>query len=162
MLDILASTKDKTAAEVAGTAINPWLRKKALSSAVSSRKKQGKVQRALPASQLLSAMLPVEAVQALVSITTSVSWSIEGKPLKFETLRHQQSTFPRNSSVTQIRQTSGRVRNEAKKRLAKMIRIMYITPGASHIWQRNYVNLICPDEEANTVQPCFFTTQKKK
>ena len=48
-------------------------------------KKQGKIQRALPASQLFSAVPPLEAVKALVSIMMSGSWSNEGKPLK---LRH--------------------------------------------------------------------------
>ena len=48
-------------------------------------KKQGKIQRALPASQLFSAMPPLEAVKVLVSIMMSVSLSNEGKPLK---LRH--------------------------------------------------------------------------
>ena len=48
-------------------------------------KKQGKVQSALPASQLFSAMLPLEGVKALVSIMMSVSLSNKGKPLK---LRH--------------------------------------------------------------------------
>ena len=45
-------------------------------------KKQGTIQRALPASQLLSAMPPLEAVRVLVSIMMSVSWSNRGKPLK--------------------------------------------------------------------------------
>ena len=36
-------------------------------------KKQGKIQRALPASQLFSAMPPLEAVKVLVSIMMSVS-----------------------------------------------------------------------------------------
>ena len=48
-------------------------------------KKQGKIQRALPASQLFSAMPPLEAVKVLVSIMMSVSLSNKGKPL---TLRH--------------------------------------------------------------------------
>ena len=48
-------------------------------------KKQGKIQRALPASQLFSAMPPLEAVKVLVSIMMSVSLSNKGKPLK---LRH--------------------------------------------------------------------------
>ena len=45
-------------------------------------KKQGKIQRAFPASQLFFAMPPREAVKALVSIMMSVSWSNRGKPLK--------------------------------------------------------------------------------
>ena len=48
-------------------------------------KKQGKIQRALPASQLFSAMPPLEAVRVLVSIMMSVRLSNKGKPLK---LRH--------------------------------------------------------------------------
>ena len=46
-------------------------------------KKQGKIQRALPASQLFSAMTPLEAVK--IAIMRSVSLSNKGKPLK---LRH--------------------------------------------------------------------------
>ena len=48
-------------------------------------KKQGKIQRALPASQLFSAMPPLQAVKVLVAIMMSVSLSNKGKPLK---LRH--------------------------------------------------------------------------
>ena len=48
-------------------------------------KKQGKIERALPASHLFSAMPPLEAVNVLVSIMTSVSLSNKGKPLQ---LRH--------------------------------------------------------------------------
>ena len=48
-------------------------------------KKQGKIRRALPASQLFFAMPPLEAVKVLVSIMMSVSLSNKGKPLK---LRH--------------------------------------------------------------------------
>ena len=46
---------------------------------------QGKIQRALPASQLFSAMPLLEAAKVLVSIMMSVSLSNKGKPLK---LRH--------------------------------------------------------------------------
>ena len=45
-------------------------------------KKQGKIQRALPASQFFSALPPLEAVKGLVSIMMSVSVSNKGKPLK--------------------------------------------------------------------------------
>ena len=48
-------------------------------------KKQGKIQRALPASQWFSAIPPLEAVKVLVSIMLSVTVSNKGKPLK---LRH--------------------------------------------------------------------------
>ena len=42
-------------------------------------KKQGKIQRAPPASQLFSAMPPLEAVKVLVSIMMSVSLSNKGR-----------------------------------------------------------------------------------
>ena len=48
-------------------------------------KKQGNIQRALLASQLFSAMPPLEAEKVLVSIMMSVNWSNKRKPLK---LRH--------------------------------------------------------------------------
>ena len=48
-------------------------------------KKQGKIQRAPPASRLFSAMPPLEDVKVLVSIMMSVSLSNKGKPLK---MRH--------------------------------------------------------------------------
>ena len=47
-------------------------------------KKQDTIQRAFLASQLFSAMPPLEAVKALVSIMMSVSWSSTGKPLKLK------------------------------------------------------------------------------
>ena len=43
-------------------------------------KKQGKIQRAFPASQLFSAKPPLEAVKVLVSIMMSVSLSSKGNP----------------------------------------------------------------------------------
>ena len=49
------------------------------------KKMQGKIQRAIFAAQLFSALPPLELVKALVSIMMSVGLSINGKPLK---LRH--------------------------------------------------------------------------
>ena len=67
--------------------VNPTLKK--IRSILCAReyktKRQGKIQRALPASQLFSAMPPLEAVKVLVSIRMSVSSSNKGKQLK---LRH--------------------------------------------------------------------------
>ena len=60
-------------------------------------KKQGKIERALPTSQLFSAMPPLEAVKVLVSIMMSVGLSNKGKTIEVEKLRHhiskEQSTF---------------------------------------------------------------------
>ena len=50
-------------------------------------KKQGKIQRALPASQLFSAMPSLEAVKVLVSIMMLVSLSNKGETIEVETLQ---------------------------------------------------------------------------
>ena len=60
-------------------------------------KKQVKIQGAFLASQLFTAMPPLEAVKVLVSITISVSCPKNGKPIEVEALRHQLITCPRNS-----------------------------------------------------------------
>ena len=76
-------------------------------------KKQGLIQRALPPSTcLFSAMPPLEAVKVLVSIMMSVSLSNKGETIEAETLRHQQSTIPRNGPETYLHQTSRRGSSE--------------------------------------------------
>ena len=75
-------------------------------------KKQGQIQRASLASQLFSAMPPLEAVKALVSIMISVGWSSKGETIEVETLRYQQSSFPRNSPETHIHPSSSRRSSE--------------------------------------------------
>ena len=76
-------------------------------------KKQGKIQRALLASQLFSAMPLLEAVKVLVSIMMSVGLSNKQREtIEVETRRHQQSTFPRNSPETHLHQTSRRGSSE--------------------------------------------------
>ena len=71
-------------------------------------KKQCKIQRAPLASQLFSAMPPLEAVKVLGSIMMSVSLSNKGKPIEVSTLRHQPGTFPRSRPKTSSHQTSRR------------------------------------------------------
>ena len=75
-------------------------------------KQQGKLQRALPASQLFSAVPPLEAVKVLDSIMMSVSLPRQGKTIGVETLRHHQSTFPWSSTETHLYQTSSRGSSE--------------------------------------------------
>ena len=79
------------------------------------------------------AMPPLEAVKVLVSIMMSVSVSNKRETIEVETLRHQQSTFPRNSPETHLHQTFRR----------RSVKSMCGTQDASHIWQLDYVNLIC-------------------
>ena len=66
-------------------------------------KKQGKIQRAPPASQLFSAMPPLEAVKVLVSIMMSVSLSNEGKPLKLRHYDISRDLFTSNSPQRLVR-----------------------------------------------------------
>ena len=90
-------------------------------------KKQGKIQRALPASQLFAAMPPLQAVKVLVSIMVSVSWSNKGENIEVDTLRHQQSTLPRNSLETHLHPTSRRRSSEIWRRQSWQI-------GQEHVW----------------------------
>ena len=101
------------------------------------------MQRALPASQLFSAMPPLESVIALVSIMMPVGWSNKGKPLS---LRHYDISRAHFQGTAQSlinvklppegRQTYG------EDKVGKLIENMYGTHDASHIWQLDYVNLI--------------------
>ena len=102
-------------------------------------KKQGKMQRALPSSQLFSAMPPLEAVRVLVSIMMSVSLWNKGKPLK---LRHYVISRAHFQGTAQ-RLIDIRVRSMAKSKDSRLIKNMCGTQDASHIWQLDYVNLIC-------------------
>ena len=107
-------------------------------------KKQGKFQRPLPASQLFSTMPPLEVVKVLVSIMMSVSLSHKGKPLKLRhhdiSRAHFQGTAQRLTFIklpAEDRQTCG------DDKVGRLIKSMYGTQDASHIWQLDHVNLIC-------------------
>ena len=119
--------------------------------------KRGEVQRALSASQLFSAMRPLEAVK--VSIMMSVSWSNKGKPLK---LRHYDISRAHFQGTAQrliyIRLPAEDRLTRGEDKVGRLFKRMYGTRDASHIWQLDYENLICGEltfEEANTVQHCF-------
>ena len=109
-------------------------------------KKQGKIQRALPASHLFSAMPPLEAVKVLVSIMMSVGLSNKGKPLKLRhydiSRAHFQGTAQRLIYIklpTEYRQKYG------EDKVGRQVESMYVAQDASHIRQLDYVNLICGD-----------------
>ena len=108
------------------------------------KKTQGKVQRTLLASQLFSAMAPLEAVKVLLSIMKSVSFSKKRKPLKLRhydiTRAHFQGTAQRLLYVrlpVEDRQKYG------EDKVGRLIKSMYGTRDASHMWQLDYVTLIC-------------------
>ena len=108
------------------------------------RKMQGKIQRALPASRLFSAMPPLEAVKVLVSVMMSVSLSNKGKPLKLRhydiSRAHFQGTAQRLIYIilpAEDRQKYG------EDNVGRLTKSTYGTQDASHIWQLDYVNLIC-------------------
>ena len=93
--------------------------------------------RALLASQLFTAMPPLEAVKALVSIMMSVSWSSKGKPLK---LRHYgKGTFPRNRPETHIHLSpSGRSSEIGEDTVGRLTKCMYGTQDVLHTWQLDF------------------------
>ena len=107
-------------------------------------KKQGKIQRALSASQLFSGMPPLEAVQVLVSNMMSVSLSDRGKPLK---LRHYDISRAYFQGTARDSLTSNFPAEDRQKygedKVGGLIKSMCGTQDASHTWQLDYVNLIC-------------------
>ena len=107
-------------------------------------KKQGKIQRALPASQLLSAMPYLEAVKVLVSIMMSVSWWNKGKPLKLRqydiSRAHVQGAAQR---LIYIKLPAEDRQKYGEDKVGRLVKSMYGTRDGSHIWQLDYVNLIC-------------------
>ena len=120
-------------------------------------KKQGKIQRAPPASQLFSAMPPLEAVTVLVSIMMSVSLSNKGKPLK---LRHYDISRASYCQGTAQRLIYIKIPAEDRQKYGedkvdRLVKSIYGTQDASSIWQVDYVNLICGElggfQEGNIV-----------
>ena len=107
-------------------------------------KKQGKIQRALPASQLFSAMPPLAAVNVLVSIMMSVSLSNKGKPMK---LRHYDISRAHFQGTAQrpiyIKLPEEDRQKYGEDEVGRLVKSMYGTQDASHIWELDYVNLIC-------------------
>ena len=107
-------------------------------------KKQGKIQGALPAPQLFSAMPPLEAVKVLVSIMMSVSLSNKEKPLKLRhcdiSRAHFQGTAQR---LFHIRLPAEDHQKYGEHKVGRLIKSMYGTQDPSHIWQLDHVNLIC-------------------
>ena len=80
-------------------------------------KKQGKIQRVLPATQLFSAMPPLEAVKVLVSIMmSSVSLSNKGKPLKLRRCDISRAHFQDTAQRLILHQTSRRGSSEEWRR----------------------------------------------
>ena len=89
-------------------------------------------------------MPPLEAGKVLVSIMMSVSWSNKGKPLK---LRHHdisRAHFQRTGQrLIYIRLPAEDRQKYGDDKVGRLVKSMYGTLDASHIWQLDYVNLIC-------------------
>ena len=106
-------------------------------------KKQVKIQRALPASQLSSAMPLLEAVKVLVSIMMSMSLSNKGKPLK---LRHCDISRAHFQGTVQgliyIKLPAEDRQKCGEDEVGRLIKSRYGTQEASHIWQFEHVNMI--------------------
>ena len=108
-------------------------------------KKQGNIQRAPPTSQLFSAMPPLEAVKVLVSIMVSVSLSNRGKPLKLRHCDISRAHFQRTAQrLILIKLPPAEDRQKyGEDKVGRLVKSMYGTQDASHIWQLDCVNLIC-------------------
>ncbi|CAK0855964.1 unnamed protein product [Prorocentrum cordatum] len=110
-------------------------------------KKDGKVQRALPAAQLFSAMPPLEAVKILMSKMMTGGVSKSGKRLK---LRHYDISrahfMGKAQRLVYIRLPAEDRQRYGEKMLGRLVKSMYGTQDASHLWQLDYVELCCSSE----------------
>ena len=92
-------------------------------------------------------MPPFEFCES-VGLNHDVCWLVEQRgTVEVETLRHEPSTFPRTAQRfinTIVSQQKGRQKYDADK-VGRMIKIMYGTHDASHIWQSHHVTLICAE-----------------
>ena len=102
-------------------------------------KKQGKIQRVLLAFLLFLAVPPLECVKALMS----VSWLNRGKPLKLIHFDISRAYFQvRAQRLIYIRLPEDR-QAYGEDKVGRLIKSMYGTHDASHIWQLDDVSLIC-------------------
>ena len=106
----------------------------------SRRSMVSKIQGALPASQVFSAMQPLEAVKVLVSIMMSVSLSNKGKPLKLRHYDISRAQFQRTAQrPIYIKLPAEDRQKYGENKVGRLIKSMYGTQHASHIWQLDYV-----------------------
>ena len=93
---------------------------------------------------LFSAVPPLEAVKVLVSIKMSVSLPNQGKPLKLRhydiSRAHFQGTAQRLIYIKQPAEDNWKY---GEDEVCRLVKSMCGTQDASHIWQLDYVNLIC-------------------
>ena len=96
---------------------------------------QGKISRNLLASQLCSAMPPLESVKVFVSIMMSVGWSSKCNPFQVDTIRPQQSVFPKNSPETEmcVRLPAEGRQKHGEGKVGRLIKNMHGILDASHI-----------------------------
>ena len=105
-------------------------------------KKLGKIQRALLASQLYSAMPPLEAVKVLVSVMMSVSLSNKGKSLQLRHYDISRAHFQRTAQrLVYIRLLAEDRQKYGEDKVGRLVKSMYGTQDASHIC--DCANLIC-------------------
>ena len=111
-------------------------------------KKQGKIQRALPVTQVFSAMPLLEAVKVLVSFMMSVSLSNKGKPLKLRPYDISRAHFPTNSPETQKHQTSRRGSSEVWRRQRWQIGQEHVRNSVRKFSKRQTQCSIVPQSES--------------
>ena len=105
-------------------------------------KRQDKIQRALLASQLFFAMPPLEVVLVLVSIMMSAGWSIKVIHWSWDTKTSAERISKGQSIYISVFQQKAD-RNMVQTKVVRLINIMCGNQDAPHIWQLDWVNMIC-------------------
>ena len=89
-------------------------------------------------------MPPLEAVKVLVSIMISVSLSNKRKPLKLKHHDISRAHFERTAQrLIYIKLPAEDRQKYGEDKVGRLVKSMYGTQDASHIWQLDNVNLIC-------------------
>ena len=87
-----------------------------------------------------------EAVKVLVSIMMSVGLSNKGKPMKLTHYDISRAHFHGTAQrLIYIRLPAEDRQKYGEDKVGRLVKSMYGTQDASHIWQLDYVNLICGD-----------------
>ena len=97
----------------------------------------------LYASQLFSAVPPLEAMKVLVSIKMSMSVSDKGKPLKLRHYDIGRAHFQGTAQSLIYIKLPAEHRQKCEDKVGSLVKSMYGTQDFSRTWQLDYVNLIC-------------------
>ena len=122
-----------------GDLANPFVRSRLV---VRECTKGKNAKRALPAEQLFSAMPPLEALKILLSLKVTRKVSKKGKTLKIAHFDISRAHFVPKAEREVYVELPDEDKQKALDKVGRLLRTMYGTQDASHIWQKDYTSLL--------------------